>query len=281
MARCTTAIGPTAMSATALTETAVGTSWQVPKGARKIEGVWISYCVASTYDEAKPHHPQLRITSADTKVTVEPCTILVQGAASLKTSTGVEGTGLTETYHFRPLNIPVSGGEVFYFYGTVLVTVTTAGWMGVTVQFNDNGGDAPAIGNFNGAGGQYHYKANSAVTASVTTTLVKTLETTTYRTAGAHKITGLYGQISITTAAAATGINGKFRFESGDFKVPYEVSMMNAPAHSFLSAGGNATHLSFKEGLDIPTADQTTIQGSFTNGATNIAGSFITGVQYQ
>lgn len=272
------AIGPAIVSGTALTETSLtgaGVPWQVPKGTKKIEGVWVSYCVAGVATVAVPHYPKLRIYSADLKI--EPCDILVEGGPSIATPSGGSYSGeLAEAFHFYPLNIQCNGGEQIFFYGSLFAAAAAPGWMGASVQFNDTGADylwAPP--------GRYFYRANSAMTATTAVTLTTFNETTTYRISGAKKITGLYGLIGQTTSVPAIGINGKFTFASTDLKVPFSPSMVNVPADSNLASGEVATHLSYVEDLDIPCADQTTIQGSWMNGAGNTIGLFITGVQYQ
>lgn len=258
------ALGPTAMSATGGTETAVGTSFLVPKGTRCIEGVYVSYCAASTHDAGKAHIPKLRIYSQDLKI--EPCDILVEGTGSMLTNADDIGNPML----YYPLNIECEGGETIYFYGQVLVTVTTAGWMGITIVLNDTGLKGP----------RYYYKVDSATTATVTTTLVKTKAGQTFKITGVTKITGVYGCVWQTTAAAATGINGKFWLESNDFKIPFGLSWMNEPAHSLLLAGGVTSRLSMVDELEIETAKETTLQASWENGATNIVGAFIVGVQF-
>ncbi len=267
MAKSVTCVGPTILSVTALTETEVGgaAGWTVPAGTRSIEGVKISYTTNLVNDAVLPKVARVRIHSEDLKV--EPAYIFAQGIGSQLTS----GNGDQSPSRYYPLNIPCKGGEVVFFAGTQVVTTTTAGAMAITVFFNNTGPD----------GKQYFYKTSAAVYAMPVTAALKTTDPTTYVVSGGTRITGVYGMVWGTIAAAATGIAGRFQLESPDFKTAFPVMWAVDRANAILSVGPVPIETSCAEGLDIPISDTTNVTQSVYNLSTTTAGAFITGVQYQ
>jgi len=266
MAKSVTVVGPTILNTAALTETElVAAGWTVPAGTRSILGVKISYTVNLVNDAVLPKVARVRVHSEDLKV--EPCYIFAQGIGSHFTS----GNGDQSPARYFPLNIACKGGEVIYFAGTQVVTTTTAGAMAVTVFFSDQ---SPS-------GGQYYYKTSAAVYAMPVTAALKTTDPTTYVVSGGKKITGVYGMVWGTIAAAATGIAGRFQLESPDFKTAFPVMWAVDRANSILSVGPVPIELCVADDLDIPISDTTNVTQSVYNLSTTTAGAFITGVQYQ
>jgi len=259
-------VGPTALSKTLGVETSVGgtNGWTVPAGTKCIVGVKVSYSLAGVNDDVLPKIARVRIASED--VTIEPCTVYAAPIGSMKTS----GNGDQSECPYYPLNIPVVGGEKVYFYGTAIVTTTTAGSMGVTVIISNEGPSGP----------QYFYKTAAVVYAVATTADLKTTDPTVYTVNGGSKITGVYGMVWQTIAAAATGCAGKFMLESSDFQMPFGPSWTNERGNSMLSVGETPVSLVKVEDLDIPIANVTNITQAYYNLATIAAGAFITGVQF-
>ena len=271
MATSTVCVGPTNISVTGLTETAIGTSWQVPAGARCIKGIRGQVACATVHDAVLTSVPRVRITSAD--VAIEPVEILLEVPGSSPVTHG-SGESMWRSTFF-PLNIPVHGGEIIYFYGTQYVTTTTALTMSLEVYFSTEGATGP----------RYHYKAVAATYATTVTAATAHINPTTMRITNAKKITAAYGVVWQTTSTAAVGCIGKFELTSSDFKTPFGIGWFSEGGSGILSVGDLAVHVSqvgmgFSGALDIPVNDTCNITENFTNGPTNIVGAYVTGVQY-
>lgn len=274
MATSTACVGPTNISVTGLTETAIGTSWTVPSGARCIKGIRGQVACATVHDAVLTSVPRVRLTSAD--VSIEPAEILLEVPGSSPVTHG-SGESMWESTYYA-LNIPVKGGETIYFYGTQYVTTTTALTMSLTVYFSTEGASGP----------QYHYKAAAATYATTVTAAAAHINPTTYRITNCRKITAAFGVVWQTTSTAAVGCIGKFELTSSDFKTPFGIGWMSEGGSGILSVGDLAVHVS-KVGLsknpdepdlDIPVNSICNITENFTNGPTNIVGAYVTGVQY-
>jgi len=264
MAKSVDCVGPTAISATGGTETAIGGTWVAPAGTKQITGVKINYA-ADTVHDALDGIGAVRIYSRDIKV--EPCDIFAEPIGSGVTN-GI-GNSPREA-KIIPLNVKGDlGGMTFYFYGRAIVTQTTAHNMAITIFFQD----------FTDGNPQYHYKIATATEATTVTAAAKHTDATTYKVSGGTKITTVYGVVWQTTTTAAVGCIGKFGLESGDFKMPFGPVWASEGGGGLLLADDQDIHLSQCE-VDIPIAAETNIVQVFTNGPTNIVGAFITGVQY-
>ena len=259
-------VGPTAISKTLGVETSIGgaAGWKVPAGTKAILSVKVSYSLAGVNDDVLPKIARVRIYSEDVKI--EPCTVYAAPIGSMKTS----GNGDQSESPEYPLNISVKGGETIFFYGTQIVTTTTAGSMAITVMISNEGPEGP----------QYFYKTAAVVYALPVTADLKTTDPTVYTVSGGMRITAVYGMAWQTVAAAATGIAGRYMLESSDFKASINPSWANERGNSFLSVGENPCSICKVEGLDFLIAETTNITQAFYNLATIAVGAFITGVQF-
>lgn len=276
MATSVAALGPTIISVTGLIETAIGTSWTVPAGTKSIKGIRAHIADGTVHDAVLTAVPRLRLYSEDVKG-LAPCSMLLQPNGASPVTSGNSASQWKSDYY--PLNVAVNGGEVIYFYGTMYVTKTTAPQMSIDIYFST---ESPS-------GVQYHYQCAANIYANPVTAALKTSDPTTWRISGkSMKITCALGIVWQTTTTAAVGCIGKFYLESTDFKTAYGISWTNDGGGGILSAGDLAVHLDFAghinpetgPQLDIPCNEQTNITQSFQNGPTNIAGAFVTCVQF-
>jgi len=258
----TAAVGPTTISKTAGTETAIGTSYQIPQGFNCIKSIKVWVATPGAFTAAEPLWGVVRIYSKDVKV--EPCAILAEPIGSALTSGFA--TPLDASYEW-PLNLPVSGGNIIYFYGQILVSATVAPVMGITLKLTTEGP----------AGPQFFYEKG---TITATGTAAATVSGTAYRVSNIKRVTGLFAAASITTAAAAKCEIASVEFASTDWKVAFNPSLAMEPQNAILSAGVMTNRLSKELGLDIPCNDPITITDKITFHTAPDAGYWITGIQF-
>jgi hypothetical protein len=267
-------IGSTAMSATGLTETEIGTGVTVPAGKNCLRGIRAYYVSAATIDSLT-RIPIFRLYSQD--VLLEPCQFL--GEVQSASTTSGNGNQWPSTYF--PINAPVKGSNLIHAYCQLAVTANQAGVAGITFYFTDEGP----------RGSWYHYKLPTTLTPvpTVVTAATANISTNPITLTGAKKLTAAYGAVWQTTEAAGTGCFGKFKLTSTDFADPVSPEFFNEGGNSFLSAGNSDFHLTKvgHELIDDPDFDIPLKQGNtvniipvFTNGPTNIVGAFLMGVQY-
>ena len=284
MPSVTLCLNDTAMSATGLTETEIGTGLTIPAGFNMLRGVRVKYISAAVIDTLV-RVPIFRFYSQDLKDhNIEPCQFMGESESSCTTS----GNGNQWPSTYFPLNVPVGGSNVIHAYCQLAVTAGQAGVANVQFYLSSEGPRswAPPLGST-----QVHYKMATTLTPPTTVVTAAALNTSAniIQLTQASYVTAIYGTVWQTTQAAGTGCSGKFRLTSPDWQIPFSPEFMNEGGQGVLSAGNTSfAHLT-KVGHDlsddpdfyIPVNKQiANLTPVFVNGPTNIVGAYMMGVQY-